>query len=188
MKLLSVVGLVVLAGSLQGCFPIVAAGVGTSVMMAQDPRSSGTQIDDQSIELKAAKSIGDKYRDKVHASITSYNRIALITGEVPDETTKTDIGKMVATTENVLKVHNELAISGLSSFTSRSSDTFVTSDIKRRYLLKDNFDSSRIKVVTENGTVYLMGLVSRAEAATAGDIASSTSGVLRVVTLFEYTN
>ncbi len=188
MKLLPVIGLMMLAGSLQGCFPVIATGVGAGVVMAKDPRTSGAFIDDEGIELKAGKAVSNKYHDKVHVNITSYNRVALITGEVPDEATKADIAKIVSATQNVLKVNNELAISGLSSFTSRSSDVLVTSDIKRRYILKENFDSSRIKVVTENGTVYLMGLVSREEEATASDIASSTSGVLRVVTLFEYTH
>ncbi|HZW87341.1 MAG TPA: BON domain-containing protein [Gallionella sp.] len=188
MRQLSLIGLLMLASSLQGCFPIVAAGMGTGVVVAKDPRTNGTYLEDEEIQLKSAKAVGDKYGDRVHVNITSYNRVALVTGEVPDEASKAEIGKMVAATQNVRNVNNELAVSGLSSLTSRSSDALVTSDIKLHYVGKENFDSGRVKIVTENGTVYLMGLVSHEEGKIASDIASSTSGVLRVVTFFEYTN
>lgn len=186
MRIVSMLMLALLAGSLQGCFPVVAAGIGTGVMMAQDRRTTGAYVEDESIETKAIDRIGKQYKTNVHVNVTSFNRSVLISGEVPSEAVKAEIGKLVRGLENVRNVNNELVVSGPSSLTSRSSDSMVTSDVKFRYMKDKRFDADHVKVVTENGTVYLMGLVYRAEADAATEVASTTGGVQRVVRLFEY--
>ncbi|HEX5364020.1 MAG TPA: BON domain-containing protein [Gallionella sp.] len=184
--MVSLLLLALLAGSLQGCFPVIAAGVGTGVSMAQDRRTSGAYIEDEAIEDKAVDRIGKRYKDGVHVNVTSFNRTVLVTGEVLSESAKAEIGKLVGGIENVRNVTNELAVSGVSSLTSRSSDSLVTSNVKIRFMRDKRFNAEHVKVVTENGTVYLMGIVTRAEADMATEIASTTSGVMRVTRLFEY--
>ncbi len=186
MRIVSILLLALLAGSLQGCFPVVAAGIGTGVLMAQDRRTNGAYIEDQGIENKSGSLVGKRYGDNVHINLTSYNRNVLITGEAPDEATKAEISKHVSGIENVRSVQNELVISGVSSLASRSSDALVTSNVKLRFLQNKVFNSDHVKVVTENGTVYLLGLAYRAEADAATEIASNTRGVMRVVRMFEY--
>lgn len=188
MRIVSLLLLAMLAGSLQGCFPVVAAGVGTGVSMIQDRRTSGAYVEDEAIENKAFDRIGKQYKDNnnIHINVTSYNRSVLVTGEVSSEAVKADIGKLVGIIENVRTVHNELAISGVSSLTSRGSDSLVTSNVKIRFMQDKRFNAEHVKVITENGSVYLLGLVSPAEADMATEIASTTRGVMRVVRLFEY--
>ena len=155
-------------------------------MMAQDRRTSGAYVEDQAIETKAFDRIGKKYRDTVHVNVTSYNRNVLISGEAPSEEIKEEIGRMVSVIENVRNVSNELIISGPSSMTSRSSDSLITSDVKLRFVQDKRFDADHVKGITENGTVFLMGIVKRAEADAATEVTSMTGGVQRVVKLFEY--
>jgi len=186
MRYLNYLLLAAMLGALQGCFPVVAAGVGAGALMASDRRTSGAYIEDESIEDKALSQINNKYHDTVHVNVTSFNRHVLLTGEVPNDAAKTGVEKIVAAIPNVKVINNELVISGLSGLASRSSDTFITSDVKLRFLNNKNFRATDIKVVTENGVVFLMGMVYRKEAAVATDIASTTSGVQRVVKVFEY--
>ena len=186
MRIFSLLLLVLVSGSLQGCFPVVAAGVGTGVMMAQDRRTPGAYVEDQAIETKSFDLIGKQFKKDVHISVTSFNRNVLISGEVPTEAAKTEIGRLVAGIENVRNVNNELTVSGTSSLTTRGSDSLVTSDVKLRFMQDKRFNAEHVKVVTENGTVFLMGIVKRAEADAATEIASTTGGVQRVVKLFEY--
>lgn len=186
MRIVPLLLLALLAGSLQGCFPVVAAGAGAGVMMAQDRRTSGAYVEDEAIETKAFDRIGKQYKNNVHVNVTSFNRNVLISGEAPSEAVKAEIGKLVRGIENVRNVNNELVVSGVSSLTSRSSDTLITSDVKLRFMQDKRFDAGHVKVVTENGSVFLMGIVYRAEADAATEIASTTGGVQRVVRLFEY--
>lgn len=186
MRIVSLLLLVLVSGSLQGCFPVVAVGVGAGVMMAQDRRTSGAYIDDEAIENKASGLIDRQYKNNVHVNVTSFNRNVLISGEVPSEAVKTEIGKLVFGIENVRNVSNELAVSGPSTLTSRSSDSLITSNVKLRFVDDKRFNASHVKVVTENGKVFLMGIVKRAEADAAAEVASSTGGVQHVVRLFEY--
>jgi osmotically-inducible protein OsmY len=186
MRVVSVLLLVILSGGLQGCVPVVAAGVGAGVMIAQDRRTSDTYINDQKIETSAAQLVEKQVNTVMHVNVTSFDFRVLISGEVPDETTKADIEKMVRGIQNVRTVDNELAVSPVSSMSSRSNDGLITSNVKLRFLNNEHFNSDHIKVVTENGTVYLMGIVNRAEADAATEIASSTQGVQRVVRIFEY--
>jgi osmotically-inducible protein OsmY len=173
--------------ALQGCVPIVATGVGAGAMMAADRRTTGAYIEDQEIETKASNRITEQYKDKVHVNVTSYNRHALITGEVPDDATRTNVERIVASVANVKAVSNELLVSGNSSMSSRANDALITSNVKLRFLdNKKAFNADQVKVVTEDGTVYLMGLVFHKEGDAAAQIASTTSGVQKVVKVFEY--
>jgi osmotically-inducible protein OsmY len=176
-----------LAPVMQACAPVVAGGavVGGAVV-ASDRRTSGAYVEDQGIEIKAANRISESLGDKVHINVTSYNRTVLVTGEAPSEETRQEVERIVRGIPNVRGVVNEVAIAGLSSFTARSNDTFITSKVKARFLEANKFQPTHIKVVTEGGVVYLLGIVTRQEAADATDLASTTSGVQKVVKLFEY--
>ncbi len=186
MRIVSLLLLVLVSGSLQGCFPVAAVGVGTGVMMVQDRRTTGAYVEDEAIETKASDRIGKQFKKDVHVNVTSFNRIVLVTGEVQSDAMKTEIGRLVSGIENVRNVSNELVISSPSSLTSRSSDSLITSDVKLRFMQDKRFNAEHVKVVTENGAVFLMGIVKRAEADAATEVASTTGGVQRVVKLFEY--
>ncbi len=173
--------------SLQGCVPvIVGAGVGAGVLVAEDRRSSGIMLEDQVIERNVSNLIAQTFEDQVRVRVISYNRVVLLVGQVPSEEIKDEIGLLALGTENVRTVQNEIAIAGTSSFVSRSGDALLTSKVKSRLLNNDEVGANHIKVVTNNDTVYLMGLVTRAEADAATRTAATTSGVQRVVKVFEY--
>jgi osmotically-inducible protein OsmY len=174
------------ATTLQGCFPVVAAGAGTAVLSAVDRRTSGTQIEDEGIELRATNRVSERYGDKVHTNITSYNRAVLVTGEVPDAAAKAEIEKMVRAVPNVRGVTNDLQVAGLSGLGQRSNDAFITSKVKARFVDASKFNAVHVKVVTEAGVVYLMGIVTEREAGDAVEIARTTGGVRKVVKVFEY--
>lgn len=179
--------IMIFSASLQGCFPVVAAGAGAAgVMMVQDRRTSGALVEDEAIEAKAFDRIGAQFKDKVHVSVTSYNRSVLITGEVPDSDTKAQVERVVANIRNVGKIYNELVIGPNSSLTERSNDALITSNVKLRFVGDKRFSANTIKVVTENHIVYLMGIVKRSEGDAASEVASGSQGVKSVVTLFEY--
>lgn len=186
MRYLNYFFLAAILGALQGCFPVVAAGVGTGALMASDRRTTGAYIEDEGIENKAVSQISTKYNSTAHVNVTSFNRHVLITGEAPNDAAKTDIAKIVSSVPNVKAVSNELVVSGLTGITSRSSDSIITGDVKLRFLNNKVFQADHVKVLTENGTVFLMGLVYHKEAEAATEIASTTSGVQRVVKVFEY--
>ena len=172
---------------LAGCFPLVAAtGIGAGVMVAEDRRSAGTQQEDQTIETKASGRIGDKHGDHVHVSVTSFNRWVLLTGEASSEEIRQDITALVLAVPNVRNVANELNIAGVTSFGSRSNDSILTTKVKSRLVNVKGVSANHVKVVTENGVVYLMGLVTRKEAEAATDTTATTAGVQRVVKVFEY--
>jgi osmotically-inducible protein OsmY len=154
-------------------------------VMADDRRTVGTITEDQGIEIKAANRIGEKFGD-AHINVTSYNRMLLLTGEAADAAAKDQIGKIAGAVENVRSVDNEIRIAGNSSMSARANDSYLTSKVKARFLDAQKFDVVHVKVVTEANTVYLLGLVTRKEAADATEIARTTGGVQRVVRLFEY--
>ena len=175
--------------TLQGCaLPLVAVGAaaGTGALMAEDRRSSGTYLDDEGIEFKAAARIGEKYTDNTHVNVTSYNRIVLLTGEVASADAKADIARLVAALPGVRQVVNELVVGTVSTLTQRSSDTYMTTRVKTRFIDGRRFQPNHVKVVTEAGIVYLMGIVKKSEAAAAADIASGAKDVKKVVQVFEY--
>lgn len=172
---------------LQSCLPlIVGAGVGAGVMMADDRRTGATVLEDQTIEVKIKNRIKEKYEDQLHVSITSFNRFVLLTGEAPTEEIKQDLTIVALEVQNVRNVQNEVIVAGKSSLTSRSSDALLTSRIKGRLTQNPDVSANHVKVVTEDGTAFLMGLVTRAEAESAAQTAATTSGAQRVVKVFEY--
>jgi osmotically-inducible protein OsmY len=174
-------------GLLQGCEPVlVGTAIGTTAVMAADRRTTGIFVEDQNIEVKAALRINDRFRDQVHINATSFNRIVLLTGEAPSETLKEEIGRVVAGVESVRNVVNEIQIAAPSSYGARSNDSYLTSKVKARLLDAKAVSANNVKVVTEAGTVFLMGLVTRKEADDATAIASTTGGVTKVVKVFEY--
>lgn len=175
---------------LVGCVPMFAVGTaaGTGAYISEDRRTSGMFIEDEGIELKGSRRIYQQFGDKVHINITSYNRMVLLTGEAPTDTIKADIEKLIMGVDNVRKIFNEIAVAGNTSLASRSNDTLITSKVKARFLTERKFQINHVKIVTENEIVYLLGVVTRQEADNAAQIASSTSGVKKVVKVFEYLN
>ena len=173
---------------LQGCATAVITGAATGVSIAHDRRTTGSVIDDQGIEFKAASAI---YRNKAiydqsHVNVTSYNGTVLITGEALTEQLKQQIYELVRIIPKVRTIHNELIIAAPSALPSRSSDAWITSKVKAKITADENLDPFFVKVVTEHGIVYLMWIVTRSEAQRAVHIASTSAGVQRVVKIFEY--
>lgn len=171
---------------LQGCFP-AAVGVGAgAVMSAADRRTTGAQVEDEGIELKTKGRVDERYDDKVHIDVTSFNRSVLLTGEVPEPQMKTDIEKIALSVPNVRGVTNEIEIAGLPSGPAHANDAYLSAKVKGRFLEAGKFNPIHVKVVTEAGVVYLMGIVTEQEAADAVEIARTTGGVRKVVKIFEY--
>ena len=170
---------------LAGCVGAAAVGVGAGALVLSDRRVSETYVTDQGIELRAVNRVEEKYRDKVHVNFTSYNRMLLITGEVPTPEIKADVEKLAATVPSVKSITNELAIAGPSSLAARSNDTYLTSKVKARFIDANKFAPTHVKVVTEAGIVFLLGLVTQTEANDAVEIARTTGGVQKVVRVFE---
>ncbi|MFZ1909780.1 MAG: BON domain-containing protein [Burkholderiales bacterium] len=171
---------------LQGCFPaVVGVGAG-AVLSAADRRTTGAQVEDEGIELKTKGRIGERYDDKVHVDVTSFNRSVLLTGEVPDAKTKADIEKIALGVQNVRGVTNEIEIAGIPSAPARANDGYLTAKVKGRFLDADKFNPIHVKVISEAGVVYLMGIVTEQEAADAVEVARTTGGVRKVVKIFEY--
>ena len=172
-----------------GCAPaVVAVGVGAGALVAVDRRSTGAQVDDQTIEFKVTSAAGSRYGETIHLNATSYNGLVLLTGEAPTITVADDITQIAKKTDRVRSVQSEMVIGPVSDLGARSNDTVITSKVKSRFVEMDKFPANVVKVVTERGVVYLMGIVSRQEGEDAARIAATTSGVTRVVKVFEYTN
>ena len=175
---------------LQGCATAIITGAATGVTIAHDRRTTGAVIDDQGVEFKAALAIfnnKDIY-EQSHINITSYNGIILITGETLTEQLKRQVYDLVRVIPKVRTIHNELIIAAPSSLPSRSSDAWITSKVKAKITSDRQIDPFYIKVVTEHGVVYLMGIVNQSESDRAVGIASNSAGVQRVVKMFEYSN
>jgi len=173
------------AAGLSACAPLVVGGAVVGGMMVTDRRSTGNQVEDQSIELKAPGRVSDAIGKNAHVNLTSYNRVVLATGEVPTEAERVAVEQAVMRVEGVRSVVNEVAVMGNSSYTARSSDSIITGRVKAALLDAKDMQSNSIKVVTERGVVYLMGRVTEREAARAADIARGQAGVLKVVRVFE---
>jgi osmotically-inducible protein OsmY len=171
---------------LGACAPLLLGGafVGGS-MVAIDRRTSGTQVEDQSIELKSVSRVSDTIGDRGHVSVTSYNKLVLITGEVPTDSDKSRVEQAIARIENVKSIVNELAIGAPSSIGTRSNDTLITSKVKASFVDAKDLQANVFKVVTERGNVYLMGRVTEREANRAAEVARGVSGVVKVVKVFE---
>lgn len=187
MKLsLKLLAAIALATQITACVPVVVGGAAAGGAMAADRRTSGTYVEDENIELKATKSIFDALGEESHVNITSFKGNVLLTGEVPDEKAKTKAGNTVLAIENVKSITNELVVGPKTSISSRTNDTYLTSKVKAQFVTENRFQANFVKVITENSVVYLMGYVTHKEAEDAAEIARNTSGVSRVVKVFEY--
>ena len=177
-----------LAGTtlLSACAPLLLGGamVGGALSFT-DRRTSGTQLEDEGIELKSGSRLREVLGDAGHVNVTSYNRTVLLTGEVSDEAARNAAEQAVVRIENVRGIVNELAVAGSSSLTARSSDTILTSKVKARFLDAKDVQANAIKVVSERGNVYLLGRVTEREAGRATELARSVGGASKVVQVFE---
>jgi osmotically-inducible protein OsmY len=179
--------LVLASTALQGCLDaLIVGGMATGAVVAADRRQSEVLLGDQRIEFATSSRIGEAIKDQGHVNITAYNNVVLLTGEVPTAEMKAQTEKIASEVPNVKSVVNEIQISGVSSLGSRTNDSYLTSKVKGNFVGSNKFLPNHVKVVTEAGVVYLMGLVTREEADAAAEAARSTSGVQKVVRVFEY--
>ena len=175
-----------LAGSLAGCAPLVIGGgavVGT--LMATDRRTTGTQVEDEGIEMRTASRIRETLGDRVHVNVTSYNRQVLLTGEVPTAADSQKVEQIVLAVDNVRSVVNDLGVMANTSLSQRSKDTFITGKVRASLVDAKDLTANAFKVVTERGVVYLMGRVTQREAKRSAEIARGVDGVHKVVRVFE---
>ena len=170
---------------LSGCAPLVVGGAVVGGLVAVDRRTSGTQLEDEAIELKVANAVSKELGERVHLNVTSYNRRVLLTGEVRNDADRSRATLLAQSQENVSQVVNDLAIGAASSLSQRTKDTVTSGQLKAAFVDAKDLQASAVKVVTERGVVYLMGRVTAREAQRATDIARGTSGVVKVVKVFE---
>jgi osmotically-inducible protein OsmY len=179
-------GTVMGAAALSACAPLIVGGaVVGGAMIATDRRTTGSQVDDETIELKANNRMNEAFADRARVSTTSYNRMVLLTGEVPTDADKITAEQAVARIDNVQSVVNELTVGPMNTFSEKSKDTFVTAKVKASLVDAKDLFANSIKVVTHRGTVYLMGRVTEREANRATEVARGVSGVVKVVRVFE---
>lgn len=173
-------------GSLSGCAPLIVGGamVGGTLMYT-DRRTSGAQVEDQAIELKAGNRAAELVGDRGRIGVTSYNRLVLLTGEAPTDADKAAVEQAVQRVENVRSVVNEIAVMGAASLTSRSNDAILSGKVKASLVDAKDLQANAFKVVTDRGIVYLMGRVTDREANRSAEVARSVSGVQKVVRVFE---
>lgn len=185
-RLTLVAALLASALATSGCLPLVATGAAVGTLAALDRRTLGAQTEDQEIELKATNRMRDALKQPGGVSVTSFNRKVLLTGQVASEDDKRAAEAAVAGLPNVRSIHNELQVLGRPSLATSAADTSITARVKAALVDAQDLHANVIKVITESGSVYLMGLVSRREAERAAQVASRVAGVQRVVTVFEY--
>lgn len=171
--------------SLSGCAPLIMGGAVMTGVVATDRRTAGTQVEDESIELKVSSAVRQDLGDRVHLNVTSFNRKVLLSGEVRTAADKERAEKLTQSQENVQSVINDLAVMPPSSLTQRSKDTVITGQVKAAFVDAKDLQVNAIKVVTERGVVYLMGRVTAREAKRATDITRTIGGVTKVVRVFE---
>ncbi len=174
-----------LAGGLSACAPLVLGGAAMGTLVAIDRRTSGMQLEDEGIEFRASNRMREAFGDTAHINITSYNRQVLLTGEVPNAQSRQLAEQVIGKVENVRAIVNELAVMGSASLVQRSSDTLTTGKVKASLVDAKDLYASAFKVVTERGTVYLMGRVTQREASRATEITRTVGGVQKVVRILE---
>ena len=173
--------------AIQACVPLIAAtGIGAGALIIADRRSSGAYIDDESIGWKVEERIVQKFGSETHVNAVSYNRNVLLIGEVPDAATRAQVGRLAGEVVNVKGVVNEVVIGPASSAKSRANDTYLTSKVKARFVEANKFSANHVRVHASAGTAFLVGIVTRKEADDAAQIAATTSGVEKVVRVFDY--
>jgi osmotically-inducible protein OsmY len=186
-RVLALIAMLGLAPQMQGCVEMAVVGAGAAALAVDDRRTVGAQTEDKEIDLRGESRVNDRFGDKVHINVTSFNRNVLLTGEAPDAATKAQIEKIVREISNVRGVVNEIQVAGVSSYSARGNDSYLTSKVKARFVDNGgNFSVNQVKVLTEGSVVYLLGLVTRKEAEAAVEIARTTGGVQKVVRVFEY--
>lgn len=174
-----------LAAGLSACAPLVVGGAVMGGMMATDRRTTGTQVEDEGIELRAVNRIRETLGDRAHVNVTSFNRQVLLTGEVPTAQDRATVDQIVAGVNNVRSVVNDLAVMPNTSLGQRSNDVLITGKVRASFVDAKDIFASAYKVVTERNVVYLMGLVTPREATRATEIARGVGGVSKVVRVFE---
>lgn len=174
-----------LAAGLSACAPLVVGGAVMGGMMATDRRTTGTQVEDEGIELRAVNRIRETLGDRAHVNVTSFNRQVLLTGEVPTAQDRATVDQIVAGVNNVRSVVNDLAVMPNTSLGQRSNDVLITGKVRASFVDAKDVFASAYKVVTERNVVYLMGLVTPREATRATEIARGVGGVSKVVRVFE---
>ena len=181
----TVLAITALAAGLSACAPLIVGGAVVGGMMASDRRTAGTQIEDEGIELRAANRFRETFGDTAHINITSFNRQALLTGEVRSAQDRQKAEQILSQVENTRSVVNELAVMPSTALGQRSTDTFITGKVRASLVEAKDISANSFKVVTERNVVYLMGRVSQRESQRATDIARGVSDVSKVVRLFE---
>jgi osmotically-inducible protein OsmY len=174
-----------LGAALSACAPLVVGGFAMGTLMATDRRTAGTQVEDEGIELRGAGRIRDNLGERGHVNVASYNRQVLLTGEVPSAQDKQLVEQVVAKVENVRSIVNELEVAEKSSLTQRSSDVLITGKVRASLVDAKDLFATAFKIVTERGTVHIMGRVTQREANRAADIARGVDGVKKVVRIVE---
>ncbi|WP_374400797.1 BON domain-containing protein [Niveibacterium sp.] len=186
MRLRNIALALAMAASLPACVPMVVTGAAVGVTATMDRRSYGVQVEDSTIEAKASSAISTKLGPTARVSVTSFNRVVLLSGEVPDEAAKAEAERQLrALPYQIRTVYNELTIGPRSSFSQQSGDALTTSKVKARLVETKEISSTQVKVVTESGVAYLMGIVSPREQEVATFVGTTTTGVRKVVRLFE---
>ena len=181
-----VMGAMLLSVLLSACAPAMFGGVLGTAMVASDRRTSGAQVDDEAIEIRGSSAMRENFGTNAHINITGYNRQVLLTGEVPNDQQRLQAEQLVSKLPNVRSIVNELAVGPASTMGERSSDAVITARVKAAMVDSEDVFANVYKVVTERGTVYLMGRVTQREAQRATEIARSVGGVKRVVRVFEF--
>lgn len=181
-----VIGAMLLSVLLSACAPVMFGGVIGTALVATDRRTSGAQVDDEAIEIRGASAMRENFGTNAHINITGYNRQVLLTGEVPNDQQRLQAEQLVSKLPNVRSIVNELAVGPASSLADRSSDALITARVKAAMVDSEDVFANVYKVVTERGTVYLMGRVTQREAQRATEVARSVGGVKRVVRVFEF--
>ncbi|USD20563.1 BON domain-containing protein [Microbulbifer sp. VAAC004] len=186
-RLLSALAATALLG---GCSTVMEATHDGPIQQDPGKRSLGTYIDDERIETIVTVNINKAHPDLKTSNIdvTSFNGVVLLTGQVPDQELRLLAGRTASQVQNVRQVYNETQVRGKVTFLASTSDTWLTTKVKTNLLAHKEIDGARIKVVTENGVVYLMGLLTPAEAERAADLTRSIGGVQKVVKAVEYIN
>jgi osmotically-inducible protein OsmY len=181
-----VMGALLLSVLLSACAPAMFGGVLGTAMVASDRRTSGAQVDDETIEIRGSAAMRENFGTKTHINITAYNRQVLLTGEVANDQQRVQAEQLVSKLPNVRSIVNELAVGPASTMGERSSDAVITARVKAAMVDSEDVFANVYKVVTERSTVYLMGRVTQREAQRATEVARSVGGVKRVVRVFEY--
>lgn len=188
MSIKSIVAIIATAAILQGCVAAAVIGVVGGASVATDNRSLGNQIDDQKIELDAHTKLAasDALSENANLQVVSVNGSVLVVGQAPNSYLRDQAIKLLNEINGVNQLHNQIRISNTTAFTTKTNDIWLTSKVKTALFSSDELDATNIKVITENGEVFLMGLVTKNQADISVDIARNVGGVNRVFKIFEY--